>query len=46
MRDLPSIYFLYIVAFIAHLAKEHVSFCHHLASVIIRRKLSHLKLLL
>jgi hypothetical protein len=31
--------------FLAHLAKGHVSFCHHLASVV-RRKLSHLNLLL
>ena len=31
--------------FLAHLAKDHVSFCHHLASVV-RRKLSHLNLLL
>ena len=30
---------------LAHLAKGHVSFCHHLASVV-RRKLSHLNLLL
>jgi hypothetical protein len=32
--------------FLAHLAKGHVSFCHRLASVVIRRKLSHLSLLL
>ena len=32
-------------SFLAHLAKGHVSFCHHLASVV-RRKLSHLNLLL
>ena len=36
--------------FLAHLAKGHVSFCHHLASVVcpsvIRRKLSHFNLLL
>ena len=31
--------------YLAHLAKGHVSFCHHLASVV-RRKLSHLNLLL
>jgi hypothetical protein len=34
--------------FLAHLAKSHVSFCHHLASVVcpsIRRKLSHFNLL-
>ena len=31
--------------FLAHLAKDHVSFCHHLASVV-RRKLSNLNLLL
>jgi hypothetical protein len=31
--------------FLAHLAKGHVSFCHHLASIV-RRKLSHLNLLL
>jgi hypothetical protein len=31
--------------FLAHLAKGHVSFCHHLASVV-RSKLSHLNLLL
>ena len=30
--------------FLAHLAKDHVSFCHHLASVV-HRKLSHLNLL-
>ena len=30
---------------LAHLTKGHVSFCHHLASVV-RRKLSHLNLLL
>jgi hypothetical protein len=29
--------------FLAHLAKGHVSFCHHLASIV-RRKLSHLKI--
>jgi hypothetical protein len=29
--------------FLAHLAKGHVSFCHHLASVV-RRKLSHLNI--
>ena len=33
-------------SFLAHLAKGHVSFCHHLASVVVRRKLSHLNLLL
>jgi hypothetical protein len=32
-------------SFLPHLAKGHVSFCHHLASVV-RRKLSHLNLLL
>ena len=32
-------------SFLAHLAKGHVSFCHHLASVV-RRKLSHFNLLL
>ena len=32
--------------FLAHLAIGHVSFCHRLASVVIRRKLSHLSLLL
>ena len=37
--------FLSTVRFLAHLAKGHVSFCHHLLSVI-RRKLSHLNLLL
>ena len=37
--------FLSTVRFLAHLAKGHVSFCHHLSSVI-RRKLSHLNLLL
>ena len=31
--------------FLAHLAKGHVSFCHHFATVV-RRKLSHLNLLL
>jgi hypothetical protein len=31
--------------FLAHLAEGHVSFCHHLASVV-RPKLSHLNLLL
>ena len=31
--------------FLAHLTKHHVRFCHHLASVV-RRKLSHLNLLL
>ena len=31
--------------FLGHLAKDHVSFCHHLASVV-RRKLSNLNLLL
>jgi hypothetical protein len=30
--------------FLAHLAKGHVSFCHHLVSVV-RRKLSHLNFL-
>ena len=34
-----------VVNFLAHLAKGHVSFCHHLASVI-HRKLSHFNLLL
>ena len=34
------------VIFLAHLAKGHVSFCHHLASGVVRRKLSHLNLLL
>ena len=42
-------FFLYInvinYSFLAHLAKGHVSFCHHLASVVLR-KLSHLNLLL
>ena len=33
------------IYFLAHLAKGHVSFCHHLASVV-RRKLSHFNLLL
>jgi len=37
--------FLSTVRFLAHLAKGYVSFCHHLSSVI-RRKLSHLNLLL
>ena len=35
--------------FLAHLAKGHVSFCHHLASVrpsVVRRKLSHFNLLI
>ena len=41
-----------LVSFLAHLAKGHGSFCHHLVSVvrhrpsIVRRKLSHLNLLL
>jgi hypothetical protein len=35
----------HIYTFLVHLAKGHVSFCHHLASVV-RRKLSHLNLLL
>ena len=46
-------FFLLIYFFLAHLAKGHVSFCHHLASVcpsvrpsVVRRKLSHFKLLL
>ena len=38
-RQLRDVFF-----FLAHLAKGHVSFCHHLASVV-RRKLSHLNLL-
>jgi hypothetical protein len=43
--------FLHTFCILAHLAKGHVSFCHHLASVrrrpsIVRRKLSHLNLLL
>jgi hypothetical protein len=49
----PFFYFYQLVNFItrveapflAHLAKGHVSFCHHLASIV-RRKLSHLNLLL
>ena len=31
--------------FLAHLAKGHVSFCHHLASIV-RLKISHFNLLL
>jgi hypothetical protein len=38
-------FYLSFFPFLAHLAKGHVSFCHHLASVI-RHKLSHLNLLL
>jgi hypothetical protein len=34
---------LLAIAFLAHLVKGYLSFCHHLASVI-RRKLSHLNL--
>ena len=34
------------ITFLAHLAKGNVSFCHHLASVVICRKLSHFNLLL
>ena len=39
-RQLHDVFF-----FLAHLAKGHVSFCHHLTSIV-RRKLSHLNLLL
>ena len=43
-------FFFKCCSFLAHLAKDHVSFCHDLASVIrpsvVRRKLSHLNLLL
>jgi hypothetical protein len=39
------IFYLFAITFLAHLSKGHVSFCHHLASVV-RRKLSHFKLLL
>ena len=40
-----------MITFLANLAKGHVSFCHHLTSVVVRpyvvrRKLSHLNLLL
>ena len=37
-------HYLHFIFFLADLAKGHVSFCYHLASV--RRKLSHLNLLL
>ena len=40
-----SIHFCQRFVFLAHLAKGHVSFCHHL-SFVIRRKLLHLNLLL
>jgi hypothetical protein len=45
-----SLVFLFVfcdhwLSFLAHLAKGHVSFCHHLASVV-RGKLSHFNLLL
>jgi hypothetical protein len=44
LKEKFQIYFFF--PFLAHLAKGHVSFCHHLTSVSIRRKLSHLNLLL
>jgi hypothetical protein len=37
--------FIVNAPFLAHLAKGHVSFCHHLASVVCRN-LSHLNFLL
>jgi hypothetical protein len=40
---MPCIY--WSIAFLAHLAKGHVSFCHHLPSVV-HHKLSHLNHLL
>jgi hypothetical protein len=46
----PLYHFRTFNVFLAHLAKGHVSFCHHLASVVVgpfvvRHKLSHLNLL-
>jgi hypothetical protein len=33
-----------VLPFLAHLAKGHVSFCHHLASIVVRLSVVHRKL--
>jgi hypothetical protein len=45
-QEIMDLRMVIVIFFLALLAKGHVSFCHHLASVVVRRKLSHLNLFL